>query len=221
MIHFPILYIEDDNTTRDNIYTMLNRRFSNLHVAKNGLVGLDLYHKISPRVIIVDLKMPIMGGLELIQEVRKIDPHIHIIVTSAHSDKEDLLSAINLNVNHYLIKPININALLTLLNEEYGRYRKTNKIVLSSSHTYDLDKKIHLKNNRPLKLTKTENDILHLLVTNPNALIDYNRLEIEVWKNIPMTKYTLRTHVMQLRKKLGNEISIKNFSGQGYMLIFP
>ncbi|MDP2078848.1 MAG: response regulator transcription factor [Sulfuricurvum sp.] len=221
MIHFPILYVEDDHRIREKMQTILNRRFSNIHIAENGLIGLDLYHKISPRVMIVDLRMPQMGGLELIQKVREIDPNVHIIVTSAHSDKEDLLSAINLNVNRYLIKPINVNELLTHLNEEYDRYTKKNAniIPLSHCHNYDLNNKNLLKNNRSLQLTKTENDILHLLVTNPNVPMDYTRLETEIWGNIPMTKYALRTHVMQLRKKLGNEITIKNFSGQGYMLI--
>lgn len=224
MIHFPILYVEDDHRIREKMQTILNRRFSNLHIAENGLVGLDLYHKISPRVMIVDLRMPHMGGLELIQKVRELDPHVHIIVTSAHSNKEDLLSAIHLNVNRYLIKPIDVNELLTHLHDEHNRYAKTknrNVISLSHSHTYDLDKKSLLKNDQPLQLTKTENDILHLLVANPNIPMDYNRLETEIWGNTPMTKYTLRTHVMQLRKKLGNEITIKNFSGQGYMLTLP
>lgn len=221
MIHFPILYVEDDHRIREKMQTILNRRFSNLYIAENGLIGLDLYHKISPRVMIVDLRMPQMGGLELIQKVREIDPNVHIIVTSAHSDKEDLLSAINLNVNRYLIKPINVNELLTHLNEEYDSYTKKNAniIPLSHCHKYDLVTKNLLKNNRSLQLTKTENDILHLLVTNPNIPMDYTRLETEIWDNTPMTKYALRTHVMQLRKKLGNEITIKNFSGQGYMLI--
>lgn len=224
MSHFPILYVEDDHAIRTSMHTILNRRFSNIHVAENGLIGFELYHQISPRVIIVDLKMPQMGGLELISKVRKIDPHVYIIVTSAHSDKEDLLSAIHLNVNRYLIKPIDFNELLIHLNDEHERYLrtiKTNVIPLSPNHHYDLETKNLLKNNRPLKLTKTENDILHLMVRTPNAPIDYHRLENEIWNDTPMTRYTLRTHILKLRKKLGNEVTIKNLSGTGYMLQLP
>ncbi|MFA6396932.1 MAG: response regulator transcription factor [Sulfurimonas sp.] len=222
MNHFPILYVEDDNAIRSNLHTILNRRFSSVHLAENGLVGLELYHKFSPRVMIVDLRMPYMGGIELIQKIREIDTNVYIIVTSSHSEKKDLLSAIHLKVNHYLIKPINIYELLSLINEEYERYRKiknTNLVTLSHCHSYDLEKRILFKNNQSLKLTRTENTILYSLIKSPGFPICYEQLEGEVWGDNPMTKYALRTHVMNLRKKIGNEITIRNFSGQGYMLV--
>lgn len=226
MTHFSILHVEDDHAIRDNMHRILSRRFSNIHSAENGLIGLDLYHKISPSVMILDLRMPHMGGMELIQKVREIDPHVNIIVTSAHSEREDLLSSIHLNVNRYLIKPINVNELLILINEEYARYRKnkiknTNLIPLSHCHTYNLEKKILFKNNKPLKLTKIENTLLHTLIKGFGFPIDYVQLEHEAWGDTPMTKFALRTHIMNLRKKIGNEITIKNFSSQGYMLTLP
>ena len=226
MNNFPILYVEDDKSIRSNLHTILNRRFSNVHIAENGLEGLELYHKISPRVIIVDLRMPYMGGIELIQKIREIDTHVNIIVTSSHAEKEDLLSSIRLKVNHYLIKPIDVYELLTLINQEHDSYKKikntiknTNLIALSHCHSYDLEKRILFKNKQALKLTKTESTILHTLICSSGFPLDYERLEREVWGDKPMTKYALRTHVMKLRKKIGNEITIKNFSCQGYMLV--
>lgn len=221
-INFPILYVEDDHAIREDMLTILNRRCSGVHSASNGADGWDLYHQVKPDIMIIDLKMPKIGGIELIQKVRKTNQDVCIIVTSAHSEKEDLLSSIHLNVNHYLIKPIDPKNLITLIHDEHIRRSKiyeTKSIQLSPSFTYNLETNMLYKENKPLKMTKTENKILHLLVTHSNTHVSYDQLERQIWKDTPMTKYALRTHVMQLKKKLGDEVIIKNISGEGYILV--
>ena len=219
---FPILYVEDEIDAREEMARILKRHYPDTYVAVDGVEGWDLYTKIKPKVLIVDLKMPRLGGIGLIKKIRAIDPHIYIIVTSAHSEKEDLLSSIHLNVNRYLIKPFNIREVIERVDDVASHtpvVSTSGKIVdLRGGCTYDLGKRLLYVDSRPHKMTKSEADILYLLAKNLNHPVSYVQFEHEIWKEIPMTKYALRTHIVQLRKKLCPGSVIENVSGQGYML---
>lgn len=220
---YPILYVEDDDTTRDVMSAILNHHFNEVHTASNGMEGWDLYLKIRPLVLIVDMKMPKLGGIDLIQKIRQTDNEIFIIVASAHSDKEDLISSIHLNVNRYLIKPINAKEVIAQINEALRKYKEGDHpllMALTPLFSYDLKNKILYKEGHPFKITKIENQILCLLLKNRNRPVSYSQFENAIWSEFSMTKYALRTHIMQLRKKLENQITIQNLSGEGYLLAF-
>ncbi len=102
-----ILYVEDDKTLSEQFKTFFERRCKTLVLANNGKEGLDLFIKESPHIVISDIRMPIMDGLEMIKEIRKINNKIPIIVTSAFNEQDYLLEAINLGVTRYILKPFN------------------------------------------------------------------------------------------------------------------
>ena len=81
------------------------------------MVGLKVYQTAAPDVIVTDLKMPVMGGLEMSRQVRKTNPDIPIIITTAFDDKDIILSAIDVGINKYIIKPVDADALLGALGE--------------------------------------------------------------------------------------------------------
>jgi diguanylate cyclase (GGDEF)-like protein len=110
-----ILYVEDDDRVRDGYSRTLRRLCKELLLASNGQEGLDLYTKYHPDIVVSDIKMPVMNGLEMTKRIKLIDPDAMIILTSAHSESEFLLEAINLQVAGYLIKPVQKKSLVTMI----------------------------------------------------------------------------------------------------------
>jgi len=86
VLHDPpiLLYAEDDGSTREVVQLMLNRRFPGMviHAADNGRKGLDLYHDVCPDIVLADMKMPVMDGITMAQEIRKHDQRTRIIITA-------------------------------------------------------------------------------------------------------------------------------------------
>ncbi len=115
--NISLLFVEDNETIRYLYNRLLSKRVSDYYVGENGQEGLDLYKKHKPDLIITDISMPIMDGLEMIGHIKKIDPGIKVIVMSAYSIKEYFLEAIDLGVNGYLIKPVEAKKLFSLIDD--------------------------------------------------------------------------------------------------------
>jgi diguanylate cyclase (GGDEF)-like protein/PAS domain S-box-containing protein len=107
-----LLYVEDDRSTREQISRMLEHVVTKLYVAGNGQEGLELYRTHAPDVVLTDIMMPVMNGLDMVREIRKIAPDCQIIVLSAYCDTEYLLDCITLGINQYSQKPVNFNQLI-------------------------------------------------------------------------------------------------------------
>jgi diguanylate cyclase (GGDEF)-like protein len=107
-----VLYLEDDPFSREKLLRILNRRFRNILIATNGEEGYKLYHQYHPDLIITDLKVTEMNGLEMIRKIREQDDNVQIIVTTAHDDNEIFIQCIENNVNHFILKPIDLDRLI-------------------------------------------------------------------------------------------------------------
>lgn len=101
-----ILYVEDDDVIRENMFDFLNRRFDQVLIAENGSVGLDMYRENAPEIVMTDIKMPVMDGLEMTRAILELNDKAAIIVTTAHNEVQFLLGAIELGISHYLLKPL-------------------------------------------------------------------------------------------------------------------
>ena len=125
-----VLIVEDDQDARDLLRGALQRRYPALalHVAENGLSGLQLFRELKPDIVITDLQMPEMGGIELAQRVLGIAPQTQIIVITAHSDTHLLLDCINNGVNRYLLKPIGAAELFEAADDCLDRIALRNKV---------------------------------------------------------------------------------------------
>lgn len=107
-----ILYVEDEDDVREGYSRALERVSKHLYTAKNGVDGLELYKKHKPDIIITDIRMPKMDGIEMATEIKEIDDSANIIFTSAHSESAYLLEAIALHAEGYLLKPVRKKLLL-------------------------------------------------------------------------------------------------------------
>lgn len=107
-----ILCVEDDTAAREQILRLLQRRGKEVIVGKNGKEGLALYREHSPEVVVTDIRMPVMDGLTMVREIKKISRDAKIIVITAFTDFSYLMDAIDLGVDQYVVKPIDIDKLL-------------------------------------------------------------------------------------------------------------
>jgi len=112
-----LLYVEDDENIRNVYERYLKRKVKNLLVAINGQEGFDLYVKHKPDLIVTDIKMPIMDGLEMSRKIRTLDNLIPIIVTTAHTETEFFQDAITIGVNTFLLKPVDMLELENKIND--------------------------------------------------------------------------------------------------------
>ena len=116
---FTLLYVEDDDMIRDELSQLLTSFFSTVYVAKNGKEGLRTYleNQDDINLILTDVNMPELNGIEMIRKIREFDRKIPVIFATAHSDNEFLAEAIKLKVQEYIIKPIDVRNLLALMSE--------------------------------------------------------------------------------------------------------
>jgi diguanylate cyclase (GGDEF)-like protein/PAS domain S-box-containing protein len=103
-----ILYVEDDEATRDIVRLLVTNKIpdATLIVAENGQEGLDEFRKHLPDVVVTDVRMPIMDGIRMAKEIKEIRQETRIIVITAVSDVKHILEAIDIGINHYVLKPI-------------------------------------------------------------------------------------------------------------------
>jgi len=110
-----LLYIEDNEQVRIEMQELLEDRCSKLYVAKNGEEGLELFKEFTPDIVLTDIAMPKMNGIEMSKKILEIDKSTPIIITSAFSDSKYLLEAISIGIHYYLLKPVDLKKLFETL----------------------------------------------------------------------------------------------------------
>ncbi|MCI8402210.1 MAG: response regulator [Lachnospiraceae bacterium] len=115
--NLTVLLVEDDADALRQMEIMLRRRCGKTYLANNGMVGFKTWERVRPDVVVTDLKMPVMGGLEMSRRIRETDKDIPIIITTAFDDRDIILKAIDVGINKYIVKPIDARDLLGALSE--------------------------------------------------------------------------------------------------------
>jgi len=117
---FNILYVEDDETVREQMSMILKMLFNVVDIAKNGVEALEKYKNNKYDLIITDVTMPNMNGIELLKEIKKIDSTQKIIILSAHREDEFIKEAKDLGVNGIIFKPIELDEMSLVFKEVMG-----------------------------------------------------------------------------------------------------
>lgn len=101
-----VLYVEDEEKVREGYTKPLNRCAKELFTASNGIEGLELFKQHRPDIVVTDIKMPKMNGIDMVKAIKEINPDAKVIFTSAHSESEYLFNAIELHADSYFLKPV-------------------------------------------------------------------------------------------------------------------
>ena len=111
MKNLSILIAEENVFLREELVDYISTFVDDIYQANNGIEAFDMYQKYKPSIILTDIDMPLLNGLELTEKIREVDENIEIIIISAYTYTEYLLSAIELDLVSYLAKPIQRNKL--------------------------------------------------------------------------------------------------------------
>ena len=224
MYDLKILYAEDNEILRKQYSKYLNHIFKNILEAKNGKEALELYKTHKPDIMLLDLNMPYLCGLELAQIVRENDDDTKIIALTASSEKEKLLQAIPLNLVDYLIKPIKIHQLTQVLNNTALQIISNNKnnvieyINISNCFTYNIKTKKLIDFEDEINLTKNEIKLVELFIKNRDNIIPTDEIFNYVWDDLDYSMTKLRSLVNRLNQKLSHKIILSQY-GLGYKII--
>ena len=106
-----ILYVEDEDAIREGYSRALKRISNKVFLARNGHEGFEMFKTHKPDIVVSDIRMPVMDGIEMLKKIKEIDPDCSVIFTTAFNDNDYLLEALELQVNAYLQKPVQKNLL--------------------------------------------------------------------------------------------------------------
>ena len=147
-----VLYVEDEAITRSAVARMLKRRVETLYEAENGKEGLELFKRNRPNIVISDIRMPVLDGIEMSKAIKLLDKNSKIILTTAHSDASILLDSIEVGVDKYLLKPLDMEVLysaldqcaetVTLERKIQQQYREKDELIARLQEALDNVKKL-------------------------------------------------------------------------------
>lgn len=217
--NIKILYVDDEEIIRENAVEYLSRYFEKVYEAKDGIEALELIEIVKPHIVITDIKMPNLNGIELAKKVRQNDKKIQIIIATAHTDTDFLITAVELQLVKYMVKPILESKLVSVLKScvKVIKEDSTNIKRLSNNTVFDSFNKTLLIDNKIKKLTKNEVLFLELLCSNINRAVTYEEIQTYIWYDSFMSGDAIRSLVRALRKKLPDG-AVENLSGIGYKI---
>ena len=209
-----ILIVDDDKQIQRALGIALKARNYNITIASTGEEALELIPIIEPDLIILDLTLPGISGFQVCKEIREWSK-VPIIILSINQKDKDIITALDLGADDYIIKPFNTGELLARIR---ANLRRTMQIpsIPAVHEIYDLKidlaKHIVTKNNNEIKLTKTEFSILKYFVENSGRIINYNLLLSRIWGyDNDSDLQILRVHISNLRKKIEDDVNRPRF----------
>lgn len=217
--NIKLLYVEDEELIRENAVEYLNRYFDKVYEASNGLEALEVIEQVNPHIVITDIKMPKLNGIDLAKRIRQNDKKTQIIIATAHTDTEYLITAVELQLVKYMIKPILESKLIPVLSACVKSLKEDDSNIkkLANETYFDIFNKTLLVEGSLKKLTKNEILFLELLCTNANRVVKYEQIQTYIWYDSFMSGDAIRSLVRALRKKLPDGC-IENLSGIGYKI---
>ena len=213
-----ILLVEDEAKIRDLLAGVMEKVFKKVITAQNGEEGLKKFKKFNPNIVITDILMPIRDGLEMSKDIKAISPETPIVVLSAFNDKDKLMQAIEIGINKYLLKPIDMDELIYAIETlAKAKIDSTNLVEIGKNYAFSPTKKVLIKNGVEIPLTKKELAFVSLLINRLGTLVLHSDIKKNVWIGENVSDAAIRTFIKRVRDKIGSDF-IKNIPGLGYKI---
>lgn len=214
-----ILLVEDDALLGDGVCAGLRRDDNSVDWVKNGETALSAIAETQYDCVILDIGLPKMSGLDVLQHIRESDNTVPVLILTAQDDISDRVKGLDAGADDYMIKPFEFAELCARLRaltrrtrgkaSESIRYKKIN--IDTSAHTVEYD-------DRPVELTKREYTLLIEMITNQGRVLSRHHLEQKLYSwGDEIESNTIEVYIHHLRKKLYSEL-IKTVRGIGYIV---
>ncbi len=220
-----VLVIDDEQQIRRLLQVTLEANGYRIFTAATGEEGMTRATMDRPDMIVLDLSLPDLDGLELLRRLRQWST-IPVVVLSARTSEQDIIECLDAGADDYLVKPFHAGELLARIRTAL-RHRPSvlqSTVFSQGSLHIDLDTRVVKKSGEPVKLTVTEYSLLALFVRNAGKVLTHRYILEQVWGPafVDESQYT-RVYVGQLRKKLEEDPAdprlIITESGIGYRLV--
>ena len=211
-----ILLVEDESKLATLFKNAIGDNFYSFMVASDGEEGLKLFKKTVPDIVITDIMMPKKTGLEMAKEMKALDSSVPIIILSAFSETDKFLTAIDVGVVKYFIKPFDPDELLEYIESLEGLFG-SRALVLKDDFIYNKTKKALYKKNRYISLTKKEKLFLQLMIEHGDYAVSDEKIKEILWEDMANAE-RLRTFIRRFRKKTSKDL-IENIKGVGYRIV--
>jgi DNA-binding response OmpR family regulator len=199
-----VLVIDDDDSLRDTIAVMLEKEgFTTAHAA-DGRAGLERALTFKPDLVLVDLRLPGLGGVEVCKHLRSSNVKTPIIVLSAISDEIDKVLLLEIGADDYLVKPFGVRELLARIRAVLRRSHADSRKTFAFGDTeVDLERRVVMRRGQELKFTLVEYKLLLYFLENPGRSLTRDTILNSVWgyEAFPNAR-TVDAHVQKLRQKL-------------------
>ncbi len=222
-----VLVVDDEPQILRALRINLHARHFDVLTAADGATALEAAESGRPDIVILDLGLPDTDGVDVIRNLRTWTD-VPVIVLSGRAGSTDKIVALNAGADDYVTKPFNIEELLARMNAVSRRLRpdaQDSDPVLVGTHVVDLNEKaVHSDDGELVHLTKTEWELLTILVRNPGKLVSQRQLLQEVWGPTYLNEtHYLRQYMGQLRKKLEPDPTrpkhLRTEPGMGYRFV--
>ncbi|MCV6607133.1 MAG: response regulator transcription factor [Campylobacterales bacterium] len=228
--NLQVLYVEDEKDTLEDGQQFFNKIFETVDTALNGEEGLEKYLTLYKKnsyyydIVICDIDMPKLNGVNLIKKIYEINKEQNIVVISAHSTSEYLLELVNMGIEQFLKKPYKMESLLSTfydIGKKIEDSQPKEELPTELGHGYSWEKTAYVlkKNNQFIKLTKKESLLMELFIKNINQITSLEEIFNTLWSDEPhkVSIESLASHVSRMRKKVP-ELDIESIYGVGYSL---
>jgi DNA-binding response OmpR family regulator len=223
-----VLLVEDDARIRGGIVRNLAARGYETRATSNGLEGLTLIVDEKPDVVLLDLGLPDISGLDLLRMVRAVST-VPVIVVTARDDDDEIVRTLDLGADDYIVKPFSVNQLEARVRAVLRRSRDTEEVdqpIVVGGLRIDLAARTATLEGRSLDLSRKEFDLLAALAQRAGRVVTRRQLLAEVWSQpFGGSDKTLDVHLSWLRKKLDESASRPRYlvtvHGVGVRLVDP
>jgi two-component system KDP operon response regulator KdpE len=218
-----ILVVDDEPPIRKLLRTGLSTQGYEVLDAPNGKTALELLAE-KPDLVILDLGLPDIDGLELLRRIRHVQSSLPIVVLSSRGDEAGKVAALDLGADDYVTKPFGMDELLARMRAALRHQLQVHgeqPVFQVGDLSVDLVRRIVRKGDNEVKLSPKEYDLLRLLVQHAGKVLTHKFLLRELWDDLTDTQY-LRVYVRQLRRKIETDPErpqhIMTETGVGYRL---
>ncbi|HAI77187.1 MAG TPA: DNA-binding response regulator [Microscillaceae bacterium] len=215
-----ILVVDDEQDVLEMLKYNFEKEGYEVRTATNGLEAIQIAKTYVPELILMDIMMPKMDGVEASQRLREM-PEIantYIIFLTARVEEYSEVAAFSVGADDYITKPIKPRALLSRVEAFFRREQKRNKQdtrIEAGDLVIDKNSYSVFKGENPINLPKKEFELLYYLATNPDKVLTREDLLQHIWGDIYVLSRTVDVHIRKVREKIG-EGYIQTIKGVGY-----
>ena len=213
-----ILIVDDDEDIRTLLDYNLSKEGFQTHCAKNGLEAIEIAREVRPDLILLDVMMPEMDGMEVCETLRSTPgfENTYICFLTARGEDYSQVAGLDAGADDYVTKPIKIRVLISRINAMFRRNLNKSTTVTTNDLRINKDKYIVEKGTEEIQLPRKEFELISLLMSKPDHVFHRSDILDTVWgTDIVVGDRTIDVHIRKLREKLGEEF-IVTVKGVGY-----